>query len=76
MSAEELKSVARKSNSVLADLGEQIQWLHSYVVEGRTFCVYIAPDKELILEHARITGFPCNTITEVREIIDPGLGRG
>ena len=74
MSADELKSVARKSNSVLADLGEQIQWLHSYVVGGKTYCVYQAPDEELILEHARMTGFPCNRITEIQKIINPDTG--
>jgi hypothetical protein len=74
MSADELKSVARKSNSVLADLGEQIQWLHSYVVGGKTYCVYRAPDEELIREHARMTGFPCNHISEIQKIINPDTG--
>jgi len=74
MSAEELKSVARKSNSVLADLGDEIQWLHSYVVDGKTYCVYNAPDEELIREHARMTGFPCNRIIEIQKIINPETG--
>ena len=74
MSADELKSVARKSNSVLADLGEEIQWLHSYVVVGKTYCVYTAPDEELIREHARMTGIPCNNITEILNIINPDTG--
>ncbi len=76
MTPEELKSVARKSNNVLADLGSEIQWLHSYVVEGKTYCVYRAPDEELIVEHARITGFPCNRITEIQKIINPDTGKG
>jgi len=75
MSAEELRSVAKKSNSVLADLGGEIQWLHSYVVNGKTYCVYIAPDEDLIREHARITGFPCNRIIQIQEVIDPSTGR-
>jgi hypothetical protein len=74
MSADELKSVARKSNSVLADLGEEIQWLHSYVVDGKTYCLYTAPDEELIREHARMTGIPCNKIIEVKNIINPDTG--
>jgi len=74
MSADELKSVARKSNSVLADLGSEIQWLHSYVVTGGTFCIYNAPDEELILEHSRITGFPCNRIVQVCNVIGPETG--
>ena len=75
MSGAELKSVARRSNSVLADLGSDIQWLHSYVVNGKTYCVYLAPDEELIREHARLTGFPCNTITEVQQVISPETGQ-
>jgi hypothetical protein len=75
MSKDELGSVARKSNSVLADLGSDIQWMHSYVVNGKTFCVYIAPDEELILEHSRMTGFPCNRITEITMMISPETGQ-
>jgi hypothetical protein len=71
MSGEELKSVARRSNSVLADLGSEIQWMHSYVVNGKTYCVYQAPDEELIREHARMTGFPCNVIRKVQNTISP-----
>ena len=74
MTQDELKSVARRSNSVLADLGDDIQWIHSYVVDGKTFCVYQAPDEELIREHARMTGFPCNRITEIQNIINPETG--
>jgi hypothetical protein len=74
MTQDELKSVARRSNSVLADLGDDIQWIHSYVVDGKTYCVYQAPDEELILEHARMTGFPCNRITEIQNIINPETG--
>jgi hypothetical protein len=74
MSSEELQSVARKSNSVLADLGSEIQWVHSYVVNGMTYCVYMAPDEELIREHARMTGFPCNRITLVENVISPQTG--
>jgi len=75
MTPEELKSVARRSNSVLADLGDEIQWLHSYVVNGKTYCVYFASDEELIREHARLTGFPCNKIILIQEVINPDTGR-
>jgi hypothetical protein len=74
MSPQELQSIVRKSNSVLADLGSEIIWLHSYVVAGKTYCVYEAPDEELILEHARMTGFPCNRIVEIQQIINPDTG--
>ena len=71
MSTSELQAVARKSNKVLADLGSEIRWIHSYIVDGKTFCVYVAPDEELIREHARLSGFPCNKILQVQGMIDP-----
>ena len=74
MTASELQAVARKSNRVLADLGSEIRWLHSYIVDGRTFCVYTAPDEELIREHARLSGFPCNKILRVQGMIEPSMG--
>lgn len=74
MTPSELQAVARKSNRVLADLGSEIRWLHSYIVDGRLFCIYTAPDEELIREHARLGGFPCNKILKVQGMIDPGTG--
>ena len=74
MSSEEHAAIARKSNSVLADLGDQIRWVHSYVVDGQTYCVYLAADEELIREHARISGFPCNRIIPVKGMLDPAMG--
>lgn len=74
MTPTELQAVARKSNRVLADLGSEIRWIHSYIVDGRTFCVYFAPDEELIREHARLSGFPCNKILKIQGMIDPAMG--
>jgi hypothetical protein len=74
MTPAELQAVARKSNRVLADLGSEIRWLHSYIVDGRTFCIYFAPDEELIREHARLSGFPCNKILQIQGMIDPAMG--
>jgi hypothetical protein len=48
-----------------------IHWLYSYIVENKSFCIYIAPDEETIREHARKSGFPANKISEVKAIIDP-----
>lgn len=74
MSDEELQSIVRRSNTVLADLGDDIQWLHSYVVNGMTYCLYNATDEELLREHSRMTGIPCNNITQVQNIINPETG--
>jgi hypothetical protein len=71
LSALELQGVAEKSCSVLRNLGPQIQWLHSYVTENKIYCVYIAPNEEMVQEHARMGGFPANSISKVLRIIDP-----
>ncbi|MBW3581771.1 MAG: DUF4242 domain-containing protein [Euryarchaeota archaeon] len=74
MGPAELKAVARKSNNVLAELGSTIRWEHSFILNGKTFCVYEAPDEELIREHARLSGFPCNSILPVAGLLDPSMG--
>ncbi len=67
----ELKAISQKSCSVLKGLGPQIQWIHSFVTDDKIYCIYIAPDKETVLEHARQGGVPANSVAEVRTIIDP-----
>lgn len=67
----ELQAVARTSCDVLRGLGPQIQWLQSYVTADKIYCVYIAPDEDLIREHARQGGFPANRVSEVATVIDP-----
>ena len=70
LSAETLKAMSIKSKEVLCSLGSEIQWIHSYVAGDKVYCIYTAPNAELIQEHARRAGFPANTITEVTNIID------
>jgi hypothetical protein len=71
LSAGELRGIAQTSCGVLGKLGPQIQWLESYVTDDKVYCVYIAPSRELVAEHARQGGFPANRISEVRSVIDP-----
>lgn len=68
---EQLKTISQTSCGVLNKMGPQIQWIHSYVTTNKIYCVYMAPNEEMIREHARQGGFPANTITEVAAIIDP-----
>ena len=70
LSERDLKAVSQKSCRVLRDLPE-VQWLQSYVTGDKLYCVYIAPDAELIREHARLGGFPANSVSQVMNIIDP-----
>jgi hypothetical protein len=74
-SAQELREAAAKSNDALRTLAPRIQWQHSYVASGKTFCVYLAEDASVVEEHARISGFPANGITEIKRMIDPTTGR-
>jgi len=71
LSASELQGVAEKSNGVLRDLGPQIQWVESYVTDDKIYCVYVAPNADMIREHAKRGGFPANKISEVKTSIDP-----
>jgi hypothetical protein len=67
----ELQAVAEKSNGVLRELGTDVQWVHSYVTGDKLYCVYLAEDAELIREHARLGGFPCNNVSAIELVIDP-----
>jgi cell division inhibitor SulA len=71
MSDAEIREAARKSVAVLKELGPEIQWLQSYVTGDKLYCVYLAPDEDLIREHAKRGGFPANRISAVRRLIDP-----
>ena len=71
LSAQELKAISQKSCGVLSKMGPQIQWLQSYVTGDKIYCVYIAPNEEMVREHATRGGFPANKVSEVRTMIDP-----
>lgn len=71
LSSEQLKAISQTSCGVLNEMGTQIQWVQSYVTENKIYCVYIAANKELVLEHAKKGGFPANSVSEVSAIIDP-----
>ena len=68
----ELQSLAKRSVGVLRQLGPEIQWIESYVTGNNLFCVYLAPDEEMVREHGRLGGFPVNKVTQIRTVIDAG----
>jgi hypothetical protein len=76
LTAEELRGVSQKSCSVLNRLGPQIQWVQSYVTDDKVYCVYIAPNEDIIRQHAQEGGFPANRISEIRTVIDPATAEG
>ena len=67
----ELKGISQKSCTVLGQMGPKIQWVQSYVVDDKVYCVYIAPDEATVRKHAQMGGFPANRVSEVRAVIDP-----
>src|SRR5712692_849722 len=71
MTPQNLQAVSQTSCGVLQKLGPQIQWVHSYVTGDKIYCVYIAPNEEMIREHASQGGFPANRISEIKSVIDP-----
>jgi len=71
MSASDLQAISRRSCEVIKNLGPELQWVESFVTDGKVYCIYIAPDAELIRKHAEQGGFPANRISEIKGIIDP-----
>lgn len=71
LSSEDLKAISQTSCGVLRNMGPEINWVHSYVTGDKIYCVYIAPNEDLVREHARQGGFPANSVNEVKSMIDP-----
>ena len=71
LTAEQLKGISQTSCGVLNKMGQQIQWVQSYVTTDKIYCVYIAPNEEMVREHASQGGFPANVVTEISTVIDP-----
>jgi hypothetical protein len=71
LTAEQLKGISQTSCGVLSNMGTKIQWVQSYVTGDKVYCVYIAPNAEMVREHANLGGFPANAVNEVVTMIDP-----
>jgi len=76
LSRQELQAISQTSCGVLQKMGPSIQWLRSYVTGDKIYCLYIAPNEEMIREHAKQGGFPANRISEVKSVIDPTTAEG
>ncbi len=74
LSVDDLRDISQKSNKVICDLGPEIRWLQSYVTDDKIYCVYVAPDPDILFEHARCGGFPANSVSKVSMVIDPSTG--
>ena len=74
LSPADLQAISQKSCSVLRELGPQIQWVQSFVTQDKIYCVYVAPDPDIIFEHAKCGGFPADSVSKVSTVIDPSSG--
>lgn len=71
LTPEQLKGISQTSCGVLSKMGPLIQWVESYVTGDKIYCVYIAPNEQMVKNHASQGGFPANSISEVKSIINP-----
>jgi hypothetical protein len=76
LSARDYQAIAKKSRNVLEKMGSRIQWLESFVTGNKIYCVYIADGEESVREHARLGGFPANSISEIKRTMDPTTADG
>ena len=71
LNREQLKDASATSNAALGKLGGKVQWVESYVVDDKTFCIYLADEESSVHEHAKLSGFPASRVSEVRSVIEP-----
>ena len=71
LSPEQLREASQESNTVLRELGPDIQWLNSYVTDDKIYCVFVAPDEDILLEHARCVELPADRISRIVTTTDP-----
>jgi hypothetical protein len=71
LDTQQLKAAAVTSNAALAKLAGKVQWIESFVVDDKTYCIYLAENEAGVHEHARLSGFPANRVTPVRRVMGP-----
>ncbi len=71
LTSEQLKAISQTSCGVLSEMGPLIQWVESYVTGDKIYCIYVAPNEDMVREHAQKGGFPANSVSEVKAVIDP-----
>ncbi len=76
LSQRDLQAISQKSCGVLQNLGPHVQWVESFVTDDKIYCIYNAPNEEMIREHARQGGFPANRVSAVRSVIGPTTAEG
>ena len=67
----DLQAISQKSCGVLKDIGPEIQWVQSFVTEDKIYCIYVAPNEQVVRDHAQQGGLPANKVSRIKTVIDP-----
>lgn len=71
LSAGELKNIAQTSCKAVRELAPDVQWVQSFVTNEKWYCIYVAPNSQMVLQHAKLGGFPADEVSEVVSICEP-----
>jgi Protein of unknown function (DUF4242) len=71
LTPEQLLAISSSSCSTLRGIDPEVQWITSFVTADKIYCIYIAPDEEVIRRNAFEGGFPANVITLIQSTIAP-----
>lgn len=65
---EKKEGISRASNAAIERLNGSVEWVHSYLTDVGTYCIYRATNEGQIVEHAELAGAPLGPITAVERI--------
>jgi len=67
---ETLNAMAKKTREVVNDSTTNVQWLYSFVTDDKTYCVYLAPDEEVLRQSSERAGLPISRVSRVTSVLD------
>lgn len=66
---EKKEGISRASNAAIEKLDGSVEWVHSYLTDVGTYCIYRATDEDQIAKHADLAGAPLGPITAVERVL-------
>lgn len=73
--ADALTALATKARDVVGAADGDVEWLYSFVTDNKTYCVYVAPDEEVLRERSAQAGFVTTRVSQVSTVLGPGSGQ-
>ncbi len=71
LTAEELQEISQISVTVISVLAKPYNWIHSYVVKDKIYCIHEAENEDVVREHATCGNIPITKIQEIKTMISP-----